>query len=150
MIDLDGLRAALAKGTPGPWWNSHDQPAAGDKSLWDEWEALDTDPNLSEPMDNGRAWNLIFAGDVEYSPDTDLIVEAVNALPSLIAAAEQLERFRAIVAAAEIWRHWWLKTHGKTFVAGDPGLEEILELRDAAELTLEHEVAALTKEAASV
>lgn len=54
------------------------------------------------------------------------------------------DSFREIVGAAEIWRHWWLKTHGHSFTAGDPEMESLLELRDAAEVALEHQVAMLT------
>ncbi|HEV2036912.1 MAG TPA: hypothetical protein VGU71_22400 [Candidatus Dormibacteraeota bacterium] len=62
----------------------------------------------------------------------------------LIELEAQTDRFRDIVGAAEIWRHWWLKTHGRSFLAGDKQMQSFCELRDAAEITLEHEVAQLT------
>src|SRR5258708_28367828 len=63
----------------------------------------------------------------------------------LIDNSEKVDRIEPILAAAEIWRHWWLKTHGRSFTAGDSQMEELVELRDSAEVALEHEVAALTR-----
>ena len=90
------LEELRAKSTPGRWWNSHGEPAAGDKSLWDEWEALDANPELPDPEERGRNWVLLFAGDVENPHDTDLIVGAVNALPALLGPGPhpELEAFQ--------------------------------------------------------
>lgn len=113
LAQVNRLWQLLEAGSPRPWWNSHGEPAAGDKSLWDEWEQLDRDPELPKPEERGRKWDLIFAGDVEHPPDTDLIVGAVNALPAL------LELKRAAVAWALALR----EIHTKTFTGPGPHYE---------------------------
>jgi hypothetical protein len=70
--------------------------------------------------------------------DTDLIAADVAQL------LDDHEAWRDIVAKAEIWRHWWLLTHSKSFMAADPHMERLVKLRDAAESELEKAVAVLT------
>lgn len=50
----------------------------------------------------------------------------------------EYSKYNEIVAAAEIWRHWWLHSRAK------PELTALRELLEAAEVALEHEVAKLT------
>ncbi len=113
LTQVNRLWQLLEAGTARPWWNSHGEPAAGDKSLWDEWEALDKNPGADEPEERGRKWALLFAGDVEHPPDTNLIVSALNALPAL------LELKRAAIA----WAFALREIHTKTFTGPGPHYE---------------------------
>lgn len=133
---LDYLRLLLENGTPRPWWDSHGQPYAGDKSLWDEWEAIDhaihegaLAEDLEDPDETGRSFGPLFHGDVVREEDTPLIVHAVQVLPAFI----------ELKTAALHWAVALDRIHEKTFVGPGPHqeLEEFQELEHRlAELAL--------------
>lgn len=104
------LEEMLTHGSPRPWWVSHGEVAAGDKSLWDEYEALDDNPDLPEPEENGRQWELLSYGDAKDQHDSYTIVAAVNNLPALL----ELKR-----AAAE-WAVALREIHKETFIGPGP------------------------------
>lgn len=85
---------------------------------------------------------IIRAANAEAERDA---LRAENAQPE--AAVEGYAKYTEVVAQAEIWRHWWLLTHGKSFIAGDTHMEALIALRDAAESSLERAAAALAEEA---
>jgi len=81
------LRELLSKGTPGPWRHGRRAPvvcnATGEPILWDDTICSDTDPNV------------------------DLVVAAINALPTLLDRLAKLERaftLARIMSAADISR----------------------------------------------
>ena len=88
--DLAALRELLERATPGPW----------------EWDVSPTELKALGPLED---WNLRVIGTIVQIGEADaaLIVAAVNALPSLLAAAEENEERRETLEWCDKRFQWY-------------------------------------------